>query len=500
MALRKRTNSYWKKRSEQRLRHSECLAKPYVAQIRKIYSKSRIETIKSLQKIYATYYKDDKGFDKQALRSIVPTGEIHQFLNEMKRLGLKTDLPVNYDARVTRLRFLNAQMEAEAQKAALGEQNIDEEALRNIYTDSYYRAGFDVAKGIGSTPSTFSTLDTQTINKVMTARFEGRNFSSRIWKNSDILAKTLKDELAVAIANGQGISKTASQFRHRFNVQQSYAERLIRTETNHFHNEAELDAYKSMGFEYYQFLATLDHRTSEICQEMDNKIFKVKDGIPGENIPPLHPSCRSTIVPYFNGYETETRLYRDPETGRNRFIGGDVTYKDWKNSYTVKKSKSELDSVHRKKAFSVDNHKKIVDKYKKKQKEIYDSLEEHEKAFYDAFRENIGEIELIPKDTPAYGELAKPTNDFIWNRMEWELKATFGLKYKTTASHIRDAAKQGKKNFILDIHSKSSQTKAVSKFLSQIKNYNSRNPQNQIDNLFALTSDGLIELIKKKKK
>ncbi len=53
MALRKRTNSYWKKRSEQRLRHSEYLAKPYVAQIRKIYSKSRIETVKSLQKIYA---------------------------------------------------------------------------------------------------------------------------------------------------------------------------------------------------------------------------------------------------------------------------------------------------------------------------------------------------------------------------------------------------------------------------------------------------------------
>ena len=460
MALRKRTNSYWKKRSEQRLRHSEYLAKPYVAQIRKIYSKSRIETVKSLQKIYAAYYKDDRGFDKQALRSIVPTGEIRQFLDEMKRLGLKTDLPVNYDARVSRLRFLNAQMEAEAQKAALVEQNIDEEALRNIYVDSYYRAGFDVAKGIGSTPSTFSTLDTQTINKVMTARFEGRNFSSRIWKNSDILAKTLKDELAVAIANGQGISKTASQFKHRFNVQQSYAERLIRTETNHFHNEAELDAYKSMGFEYFQFLATLDHRTSEICQEMDNKIFKVKDGIPGENIPPLHPNCRSTIVPYFKGYETETRMYRDPKTGKNEYTYN-VSYRDWALSL----GRPDMNSTPSPNDRANNRAYKIVDKTKEILKQAspgigsirktpnYDKVatiklgqDEKEKAEW-LLNTLGGNIQFIPAIQGTN------TPDFKWNNTKLELKTVTTKSYNTLSHRIKDASKQVEREggILLDI-------------------------------------------------
>lgn len=331
MALRKRTDSYWQKRAEQRLVRSERLSKQYMRQLRKVYNSARFETVKDIQHIYETYYKGQDGFDMQALRSIVPSGELKRFLNEMERLGISTNLPNNYNARITRLRLLNEQLTAQAHKVALAEQVIDSKALRANYKESFYRAGYDVAKGIGSTPIDFTRLDTQTIEKVMNARFEGRNFSKRVWVNSDILAKRLKNELAVAIAKGQSIQKTAANIRSQFDVGKSKAERLIRTETNHFHNEGELEAYKQMGFEKFRFMATLDNRTSEICAEMDGKIFDVKDGIPGDNMPPLHPNCRSTIVPYFKGYEPETRLYRDPETGRNGYTYN-VPYTDWKQT------------------------------------------------------------------------------------------------------------------------------------------------------------------------
>lgn len=332
MALRKRTDSYWLKRANQRLTRSERISKAHMRELAKVYNEARRQTVEGLKQIYAAYYKGQDGFDMQALRSIVPSGELKSFLDEMKKLGISTDLPDNYNARITRLRFINEQLAAQAHKVATSEQAIDTKALREVYTDSYYRAGYDVAKGIGSTPSSFSTLDQRTVDKVMNARFEGRNFSTRVWKNSDILASKLKSELAAAIATGQSIQKTAANFRNDFNVNQYYAERLIRTETNHFHNSAELEAYKEMGFEKFKFLATLDNRTSEICQEMDGKIFNVKDGLPGENIPPLHPNCRSTIVPYFKEYEPETRLYRDPVTGKNRF-GHNITYAEWRQGY-----------------------------------------------------------------------------------------------------------------------------------------------------------------------
>ena len=329
MALRKRTDAYWQKRAVQRVDKSEQTSAKYMRQLRKIYADARRQTVKELQKIYAAYYSKDEGFDMQALRSIVPRGELKAFLDEMKRLDLKTGLPDNYNARVTRLRLINEQLAAEAHKLAPQEQNINTEAFKQVYADSYYRAGFDVAQGIGSTPVGFTGLDYQTLDQVLNARFEGKNFSSRIWTNTDILANKLKGELAVAIANGQGIQKTAREFRNRYDTNQYYAERLIRTETNHFHNEGELEAYKQMGFEYYQFLATLDSRTSEICQEMDGKKFKVSEGIPGDNVPPLHPNCRSTIVPYFKEYEPETRLYRNSKTGKNSFTCN-LTFSDWK--------------------------------------------------------------------------------------------------------------------------------------------------------------------------
>lgn len=43
----------------------------------------------------------------------------------------------------------------------------------------------------------------------------------------------------------------------RFGVAKFYAERLIRTETNRFENEAEFIAYQEMGIDRYAFIAIL---------------------------------------------------------------------------------------------------------------------------------------------------------------------------------------------------------------------------------------------------
>ena len=49
------------------------------------------------------------------------------------------------------------------------------------------------------------------------------------------------------------------------------------------------------------YSACIDGRTSKLCRELDGKTFKVKDGKPGKNLPPMHPFCRSTtlaVLPY----------------------------------------------------------------------------------------------------------------------------------------------------------------------------------------------------------
>lgn len=47
----------------------------------------------------------------------------------------------------------------------------------------------------------------------------------------------------------------------------------------------------------YEYCAILDDRTSKICKELNGKVFKVSQARQGVNFPPMHPNCRSFIIP-----------------------------------------------------------------------------------------------------------------------------------------------------------------------------------------------------------
>lgn len=332
MALRKRTNAYWDKRALERLDLSEKTSEAYRKRIASVYDKAQKATLADLKKIYATYWTKEGGFDKQKLSLITASGNMKKFVEDLKKAGLYDQIPKNYLGRISRLEYLNAQMWYQAHMAGQAQDKLLTVSNRKVYNDSYYHSAFDASKGLGVTPA-FATLDRKTVDRILETKFSGKNYSKRIWTNSDVLANQLQDKLAVAIANGQSIYKTARDIRERFNVSRYNAERLIRTETNYFHNSGEIDSYKSMGFKHFQFLATLDNRTSEMCAEMDGKVFDVDKGAVGYNIPPLHVNCRSTIVPYFKDFEPEeTRIYRNPNTGRNEYADK-MDYKKWKTRY-----------------------------------------------------------------------------------------------------------------------------------------------------------------------
>ena len=118
----------------------------------------------------------------------------------------------------------------------------------------------------------------------------------------------------------------------------SDATRLVRTELNYVQNQSALDGIREAGLEYYQFCATLDGRTSQRCRELDGDIFPVKDAKPGENMPPLHPRCRSTVFGCLGDDKQGKgqRIARDSE-GRNIRIPAGMEYYDWKAVYIDKK-------------------------------------------------------------------------------------------------------------------------------------------------------------------
>ena len=62
-------------------------------------------------------------------------------------------------------------------------------------------------------------------------------------------------------------------------------------------NEATVNNYKENGIKEYEFMAFLDKKTSPQCRELDGKVISISEYKAGLNFPPLHPNCRSCIVP-----------------------------------------------------------------------------------------------------------------------------------------------------------------------------------------------------------
>ena len=125
--------------------------------------------------------------------------------------------------------------------------------------------------------------------------------------------------------------------------------------------------------ERYELLAKVDSDTSDVCQEMDWKVFDMKDYEVGTTAPPFHPNCRSTTIPYFDDEFTkdEERAARDEDTGKTHYVLADMKYEEWEKQAVVNSMPQDQEIKITKKmnqnAYSVDrqvvNSKEYHDKY-----------------------------------------------------------------------------------------------------------------------------------------
>ena len=173
--------------------------------------------------------------------------------------------------------------------------------------------------------------------------WSGQNYSKRIWKNTQGLANTVKEELLINLLTGRTNREVAEIIANKFASGAAKARRLVRTESNFISSELNHEAYKEAGIEEYQYLATLDLRTSEICRELDGKIFKVSERKVGVNCNPMHPWCRSTTIPVVDRefLNDGTRSARDPVTGEVIKVPASMNYKEWYEKYVEGSSEAK---------------------------------------------------------------------------------------------------------------------------------------------------------------
>lgn len=233
-----------------------------------------------------------------------------------------------YAARKERYEAVKAVIYARIKKVAVMEIEKLSERLQAVYKESYYGVIDDSAKQF-DVGINFAILNENAIHAAVSTKWHGKQFSERVWDNTDRLATTAQNLVVKSLMSGEAWSKTAEKLSTAFQVEKYNATRLIHTESSHIHAMSDLKAYEDIGAEQYRYLATLDYRTCERCQQWDNMVLPLSEAREGYNYPVLHPLCRCTTT---IAVDLKNRRARDPLTGKNDIVDGSVTYQEWYNS------------------------------------------------------------------------------------------------------------------------------------------------------------------------
>lgn len=378
-----KNEKYWQARTAQRMWEHMQSAEETADQVAKVYAKASLYLSREIQDIFKKYVEKHHLTEKEALqllntlRDRTSIEELRQRLQsssqkqEIADLLAELEAPA-YQARIQRLQDLQTQIDLVMQQVYKQEQAITTAHYIQLAEETYNRSIFDIQQRTGFGFS-FSHIDQKQVDKVLKSKWSGMNYSERVWRNTRALAQEVKEALLVNLITGRTERETAEMLTKKFAGGSSKARRLIRTESCYLSNQLEMESYKECGVEKYRYLATLDLRTSEICRELDGKVFLVKDQQPGKNCPPMHPWCRSTTIAVIsekslNGMK---RRARDPVTGKTYLVPASMNYREWYAKYVAGQDENYEKGISNKRVPKEDEYridKKIIEtnEYKRK--------------------------------------------------------------------------------------------------------------------------------------
>lgn len=345
----------------------------------------------------------------------------------------------------TRMDALKANITKEVISLGKDQEHTLGEGLKDQYVTGKAIKDFDMAKDLG-VKLDFEMPNRQAVEKAVMSSWAGANFSERIWGDKIKLAVKLEQIIPQAILQGKSINEISKDIKRAFAVSNKDAERLARTEMNKVLGDSTFDSYKDTEVEKYQFLATLDNRTSAVCSDLDNKVFKVEDAVVGLNRNPMHPNCRSTTVPYFDENEwdlemmPQDRIAKDAN-GKNITVPADMTFNEWASKYGNDEVKKRVDNVFKKVGMglvAMDVPKTAEPKEVPKQRTDYDYVSDYLQAGFQDYPEVFKDIKVqLEKGDPEMVRLLLSTMD---DGLDMVLEANAGSHYKpsTNTVHLED--------------------------------------------------------------
>lgn len=331
---------YWRKRALKVKNVALIKGEQYEFETAKRLANAALE-IENAIDVWAKKYADEDGtMNADEARQLLRGVENQQWQNTLDEWERKAreggyDQELNleyYRSRVSRLQALEAQLKNILAGYAKPEQIQMLDTLTNVYDETYYRTVFNAQSQNGTFTADFAQFRSDELKKAVSKPWQGNDFSKRLWGNMvDTLPDVLQQAVSRGIALGYGPDKLVKEASVTFrNFEKYQVHRLITTEMAHATEEATASAYDASGVEKYEYLATLETHTCDICRHLDGKVFALSERVEGVNYPVIHAHCRCTTAPWYDEMASDKTLRwaRSPENEKG-YTTNAQTFDEW---------------------------------------------------------------------------------------------------------------------------------------------------------------------------
>lgn len=332
----KSSAEYWRQREAENLKKYLLTEEEYVKHVHEILDYTADQIQREINGFYSKY-ADKEGISIADAKRRIKEADVEAFARKAKRYVKEKNFSkqandemrlYNATMKINRLELLKANIGLELVAGFDELQKYDEEILTERTREELERqAGI-----LGNTVQNNEKM----VSSIVNASFHHATYSDRIWMYQAMMKTELDKLLRQGLIQGKNPRQLASHLQKLFGVSKYNAERLMRTELARVQIDAQKQSYERNNFEQYTFLAL--GTACEACLVLDGKHFNVKDMMPGENAPPIHPNCRCSTSAYVDESSYNEWLDTYKEHG--------LSYEEWKNQKPVRNLAKVVDSLY----------------------------------------------------------------------------------------------------------------------------------------------------------
>lgn len=336
----------WVKRFEKLEDDTYKRSEAYLKNLAKQFHKAKTQIEKDLSYWYEKFAYNNNVSYADA-KKLLTKGELKEFKMTLAEYIEKSKLvPFNEEyitelenvsarVHVSRLQALEIQLQNTVEKLYAEYGGTLETFIRDEAETSYYSTAYEMAKGSGIAADVRRLNEEALESYVKTPWCKDKKIiPQRLRGIKDELNETIKTEVTQNLIVGKPIDESILKVATEFEISFRRAQKLVHTEASAVSSQAREDCMKDLSVEEFEYVATLDERTCEVCQPMDGQHFKMSEFKIGLNAPPLHSNCRCVTAPYFADSlsGTESRTARDSE-GNSYEVDDKLSYTEWKKNY-----------------------------------------------------------------------------------------------------------------------------------------------------------------------